>query len=109
MDEAGSVAKALSLIGLAQRAGKAASGETACEQAVRNGSARAVILSCDASAGTEKKFSHRCFHYQVPLQRIACTKAELGKALGRGSRSCLAVCEEGLAKTIIQLTEKIDL
>ncbi len=101
--------KALSMISLAQKAGKTASGELACEAAVRSGEAKVVILSQDASATTEKKFSNRCFYYHVPLVRIEATKEEIGRAIGKGFRSVLAVCEAGLADHIISLTENISL
>ena len=99
----------LSLAGLAQRAGLAASGEQEAEQAVRSGKARLVLLACDASGGTVKKFSHRCFYYNVPLARLSVGKKELGQAIGKGERSSLAICEEGFAKSILNLTEKIEL
>lgn len=102
-------AHALSMIGLAQRAGRTASGETACETAIRSGEAAVVIVSRDISEGMLRKFSNRCFFYKVPLHRVDCTKEELGHAIGRGTRSCLAVTEPGLAANIIRLTENIEL
>ena len=97
----------MSLLGIAQKAGKIASGEQACELAIREGKACTVLLSQDASATTEKKFSNRCFCYQVPLYRTDSTKEEIGRAIGKGYRSVLAICEPGLASSIEALTDRI--
>ena len=101
--------KVLSLAGLAQRAGLAVSGETEVEAAVRKQTAKVVLLASDASEGTVKKFSHRCFYYEVPMVRLSAGKAELGQAVGKRERSSVAICEEGFAKSILNLIEKIEL
>ena len=49
--------KVISLLGLAERAGKIASGEFAAEKAVKIGKARLIIVAEDASDNTKKKFS----------------------------------------------------
>ena len=49
--------KALSMIGLATKAGKIASGEFAVESAVRKGKACLVIIASDASDNTKKSFN----------------------------------------------------
>lgn len=49
--------KALSMIGLATKAGKIASGEFAVESAVRKGKAVLVIIASDASDNTKKSFN----------------------------------------------------
>ena len=49
--------KALSMIGLATKAGKIASGEFAVESAVRKGKACFVIIASDASDNTKKSFN----------------------------------------------------
>lgn len=52
--------KVISLLGLAERAGKIASGEFAAEKAVKTGKARLIIVAEDASDNTKKKFSDMC-------------------------------------------------
>ena len=47
--------KVISLLGLAERAGKIASGEFAAEKAVKTGKARLIIVAEDASDNTKKK------------------------------------------------------
>ena len=56
----------LSLLGIARKAGKVASGEFQTEQAVKSGRARLVLLSTEASDNTKKKFLNMCDFYKVP-------------------------------------------
>ena len=48
--------RVLSMIGLAQKAGKTASGEFSTEKAVKTGCAALVIVSTESSDNTKKKF-----------------------------------------------------
>ena len=50
--------KALSLISLAMKAGRCASGEMMTESEVKSGRARLVIVASDASDNTKKKFTN---------------------------------------------------
>ena len=88
-----------SMIGLAQKAGKVASGEFSTEKAVKEGRAGLVIVSIEASDNTKKKFLNMCAYYKVPLYFYG-TKAELGLAIGREFRASLAVTDRGLAEAI---------
>lgn len=88
------------LLGLCKKAGKSASGEFQCEEAIRSGRACLVLLAADASDNTRKRFRDRCHFYQVPFVEVRWMKWELGQAIGQGERSCIAVCEEGLANLI---------
>ena len=59
--------KVLSLIGLATKAGKTASGEFCTEREVKSGGAALVIIADDASDNTKKKFRNMCDFYHVPI------------------------------------------
>ncbi len=59
--------KALSMIGLATKAGKIASGEFCTEKEVKTGRACLVIVADDASDNTKKKFQNMCEFYEVPI------------------------------------------
>ena len=52
--------KALSLVSLATKAGKTASGEFCTEKEVKTGMAELVIVAEDASDNTKKKFKNMC-------------------------------------------------
>lgn len=91
--------KVLSLIGLATKAGKTASGEFSTEREVKSGSAALVIVADDASDNTKKKFRNMCDFYHVPICFYK-DKDTLGHAMGKQFRASLAILDQGFAKGI---------
>lgn len=91
--------KALSLVSLATKAGKTASGEFCTEKEVKTGMAELVIVAEDASANTKKKFKNMCDFYEVPIYLYG-DKDTLGHAMGKEFRATLAVTDAGFAKGI---------
>ncbi len=89
----------LSMLGLAEKAGKVASGEFSTEKAVKSGRAFLVIVSEEASENTKKKFRNMCSFYEVPMYLYA-AKDALGHAIGKEFRSSLAVMDEGFARSL---------
>lgn len=99
--------KVLSLIGLAQRAGKVASGEFATEKAVKSGNAYLVFVANDSSDNTKKMFTNMCSFYKVPIYFYS-DKETLGHAIGKQFRASLAILDEGFKNTIIKNMENIN-
>ena len=93
--------KALSLVSLATKAGKTASGEFCTEKEVKTGMAELVIVAEDASANTKKKFKNMCDFYEVPIYFYG-DKDTLGHAMGKQFRASLAILDEGFAKGILK-------
>ena len=91
--------KVLSLLGLATKAGKIASGEFSTEKSVKSGKGFLVLVAADASENTKKKFRNMCEFYEVPVYFYG-GKEELGHAMGKEFRASLAVLDSGLAKSI---------
>lgn len=91
--------KALSLVSLATKAGKTASGEFCTEKEVKTGMAELVIVAEDASANTKKKFKNMCDFYEVPIYFYG-DKDTLGHAMGKEFRATLAVTDAEFAKRI---------
>ena len=52
--------KALSLLGLATKAGKTVSGEFSTEKSVKSGKGYVVLVAGDSSDNTKKKFRNMC-------------------------------------------------
>ena len=75
--------RVLSMIGLAQKAGKVASGE----------------FATDASDNTKKMFSDMCKYYNVPIYFYS-DKEQLGHAIGKQFRASLAVLDSGFKNAI---------
>ncbi len=96
--------KFLSQLGLCKRAGKLMLGEDATLIALRDKSAKLVILSEDASELTAKKIKDKCLHYHVPLiQRF--DRYTLGGCVGQEARVVLVVIDKGFARMLQQSTE----
>ena len=71
----------LSLISIAKKAGKIASGEFQTETAVKSQRAFLVIVSEEASENTAKKFRNMCEFYETPIYFYG-EKEALGAAIG---------------------------
>ena len=69
--------KVLSLLGLATKAGKVASGEFSTEKSVKSGRGFLVLVADDASQNTKKKFQNMCDFYEVPIYFIADKEEQL--------------------------------
>lgn len=91
--------KALSMLGLATKAGKTVTGEFSTETAVKQGTAYIVLVAEDASNNTKKKFRNMCNYYRVTM-KVFSDKLSLGKACGKEFRATLAVTDAGFAHAI---------
>ncbi|MBR2258363.1 MAG: ribosomal L7Ae/L30e/S12e/Gadd45 family protein [Blautia sp.] len=91
--------RALSMLGLAARAGKTPSGEFAVEKSIRSGKARLVLLAADSSENTRKKFTQMCEFARIPLLLYS-DKEKLGAAIGKDLRSSVAIEDENLALAV---------
>lgn len=96
--------KILNLLGLATKAGKAASGEFMTEKSVKGGKAFLVIVSEEASDNTKKMFLNMCTYHKVPIYFFG-RKEELGHAMGKELRASLAVVDAGFSRALIELME----
>lgn len=99
--------KVLSMLGLATKAGKTATGEFSTEKAVKSGKASLVLVAGDASDNTKKKFRNMCSYYQVEYREYS-DKDSLGNACGKETRASLAVTDEGFAKALCKQIDSID-
>lgn len=98
--------KLLSLLGLAAKAGKVASGEFSTEKAVKTGKAYLVLVAEEASGNTKKKFLNMCTYYKVPCYFFG-EKAALGKAIGKEFRASLALLDENLGRAVEKQMENV--
>ncbi|MCL2052670.1 MAG: ribosomal L7Ae/L30e/S12e/Gadd45 family protein [Lachnospiraceae bacterium] len=83
---------------------KLVSGSFMAERAVKDSSARLVIVSNDASDNTKKLFRNKCDFYQVPYYIFGSSEA-IGQAIGKEARVVIAVTDPGFAKSIRKLFE----
>jgi len=87
-------------MGLAVRAGQAATGESACVTAIRAGKAAVALLDGSASENARKRFSDTCSHHNVPL--IMLPKDLLEKAAGKPGRMAMVIPPGGLASKVLE-------
>ncbi|MDQ0161775.1 YlxQ family RNA-binding protein [Aeribacillus alveayuensis] len=92
------------LLGLANRARKVISGEELVLKEIRNGRAKLVLLSQDASNNTIKKITNKCRYYEIPFVFVN-DRYSLGQAIGKAHRVVVAVTDEGFASTIKALLD----
>ena len=96
--------KVLSLIGLAMKAGKCASGEFMTEREAKTGGAKLVMVAADASDNTKKMFTDMCTYYKVPLYFWG-KKEDLGAAIGRDYRASVALTDAGFRDAVVKQIE----
>lgn len=91
--------RVLSMLGIAAKAGKVASGEYQTEHAVKSHKAFLVIIAEDASENTKKMFQNMCRFQKVEFIVYGSREA-LGHSIGKEYRSSLAVTDAGLAEAV---------
>ena len=94
------------LLGIAAKGRNIASGAFQTEKAVKDGKAYLVIVSNDAGDNTKKDFNDMCAYRSVPIIFFS-EKEKLGNCIGKELRSCAAILDEGIAKSILKLYEEV--
>jgi len=94
----------MSLLGLANRARKIISGEELAVKEIRNGRAKLILLSKDASANTHKKITDKCNFYQIPYKMVE-DRYKLGQAIGKEARVVVALLDDGFTKKLLTLLD----
>ena len=95
-----------SMLGLCAKQGAVKSGEFMADSAIKEGKAKLVIVSSDASDNTKKGFKDACEYYHVPL-RIWSDRYKLGRSIGKEFRVSLAVTNQGLADKIREMIDAL--
>jgi ribosomal protein L7Ae-like RNA K-turn-binding protein len=97
--------KLMSLLGLAQKAGKIVSGDFAVQGAIKSGKARLLILATDASESTKKEYKYQAESRNIAIY-CALSKEQLGGAIGKALRAAVVITDEGFTKPIILTLEE---
>ena len=96
--------KIYNLLGLMTKSRNLVSGSFMTERAVKDGSAKLVIISYDASDNTKKLFRNKCEFYKIPLYFWG-NSDDIGRAIGKEARVSLAVTDKGFTKSIQKLLD----
>ncbi len=90
----------LNKLGLAARARKIISGESMVVDAIKAKQALLVLISNDCQKNTLDKIVSKCTYYEVEYMIIPYDKYELGNAIGKDLRVCVAISDLGFVKMI---------
>ena len=85
---------------MARRAGAVEAGTDACRAAVREGRAALVILAADSAEGQRRKVENLSRAREVRIL-TGPSRAELGRRVGMGPVSAVAVTDETMANKIL--------
>jgi ribosomal protein L7Ae-like RNA K-turn-binding protein len=89
-------------LGIAQKAGKLASGDTAVRLSVKAGKVFLLLLAADLSENARRCFMSMAANGNLPVLMSALNKYELGRAVGKGQRTAVAVLDRGFTKMIME-------
>ena len=95
-------------IGLCMGAGKLAVGDGRATESVRKGKACLVLISKDASDNTKKKYAEMCSYRNMKILDVFDNREEFGAVIGREFAVVASVEDQGFAKRIIELAERVD-
>lgn len=94
-------------LGIARKAGKAVTGESMCENAVKSGKADLVIIAEDASDNTKKKFTDMSNTRDIN-KVIFGQKNILGHALGKGDTAVICIIDAGISSKLQQMIGELN-
>ena len=86
-------------LGLAQKAGKVASGDFAVRSALKSGKAKLLIVAVDAAPNSKKDMYYLAEVAGVEVIELL-TRDELGYAIGKAKRTALVITDNNFAKML---------
>ena len=86
-------------LGLAQKAGKVASGDFAVRSALKSGKAKLLIVAEDAAPNSKKDMYYLAEVAGVEVVELL-SRDELGYAIGKAKRTAVVITDNNFAKMI---------
>jgi ribosomal protein L7Ae-like RNA K-turn-binding protein len=87
-------------LGLAQKAGKLVSGDAAVRACVKAGKALLLLLAADVSENSRRQLANMAGNGALPVLVSPLDKHELGRVIGKGQRTAIAVLDRGFSEAI---------
>jgi ribosomal protein L7Ae-like RNA K-turn-binding protein len=100
--------KFLQFLGIVKKSGKITEGYNKCEEIIKKGMAKLIILSDDASSNTRNKFENYSTRYDVPIIKNGFLSEDLGKILGREKVKVLCVVDYKMSCKLISILDQND-
>lgn len=91
----------ISALGLAQKAGKLASGDYAVKSAIKGGKVKLLFLAADAAENTSKEYKYLAETYGFQLVEVL-NRQRLGLAIGKAQRTAVAVIDNSFVKMFLK-------
>lgn len=105
MDKAAREQRIQNLLGMAQRARKVVSGAFAVEQAVKDGTAKLLLIAEDAEENSVKAYREFAKKSHIPCF-TALRKDSMGACMGKEYRAVAALLDDGFSKSLRKLLEE---
>jgi len=93
------------MLGLCTRAGGCVFGSTQCENAIKNGKAKLVILDASVSENTRKHFLDMCSYRNIAIIDLK-EDERLGRSIGKENIKIIGVIGSGFIKNILKKFEE---
>lgn len=100
--------KFLQFLGIVKKSGNLTEGYNKCEEIVKIGKAKLIILSDDVSDNTRNKFENYSIRYEVPIIKNGFLSEDLGKILGREKVKVICVIDYKMSCKLISMLDKND-
>ncbi len=95
------------LLGMAQRARKVVSGAFAVEQAIKDGTAKLLLLAGDAEAKSVNAYKELAEKNRIPCVTVL-HKDSMGECMGKEYRAVAALLDDGFSKSLRKLLGNIE-
>lgn len=93
--------KLIFALGLAQKAGKTASGDFAVRAAIKKGKVKLLLMAADAAENSKKELLYMCQTYNITLIEVL-DRQRLGGAIGKAQRTAVAIIDDNFVKMIMK-------
>ncbi|MEA4925388.1 MAG: ribosomal L7Ae/L30e/S12e/Gadd45 family protein [Syntrophomonadaceae bacterium] len=93
--------KVYSLIGIAQRAGKASSGVKAAAASIMKNQARMLLMSKDIALNSQDLLLKYCMKHNIPWITLG-SRYDIGDSIGKEYRVAVTINDAGIADAIMQ-------
>jgi ribosomal protein L7Ae-like RNA K-turn-binding protein len=94
----------LAYIGLAYRAGRAMTGTAACEEGIKQGKIKLLLMQHKLSEGTVEHFTQLCDRFGVQTKMM---EDDIGRAIGRPEIMLIGVTDQGLADAAMNIIDGV--
>lgn len=95
----------LQFLGLVKRSGKILEGYNKCEDSIKKGKIKLLIISEECSENTKEKFRRYCIDNNINI--IECVSGKfLAKSIGREKINIIGILDSNMSEKLLKLWEQ---